>query len=180
MTPVPPNTCPVLFVDYTGPAGSHTMKFDLVIGTLGTTVMAALRPLIQKMADLTWQTTTFHTARYKAAGSPLSFAIAFGAPIVSGLGTPYTAGNSPAAFIQFGARNSNGVRAKWYVFETIHQANNDMRIAGGALPNVDAVIAEISAQGAAGVLAAADGTNGLSVYNYANLNDNDYLVHKAR
>jgi len=180
MAPVPPNTCPVLFVDYTGPAGSHTVKFDLVIGTTAAAAVAELRPVCTAFANLTWQTTTFHTARYKAAGSTISNLVTWGAPIVSGLGTPYGANNSPAAFIQFGGRNANGVRAKWYVFETVHQGNNDMRIPLGAIGNVDAAINALKVAENNSVLSAADGTLSLPIYDYANLNDNDYLVHRAR
>lgn len=176
MAPVDPLTTDRLKVHYTGPFGEHTMTFHKVTAATSGDFIDDVRTVLTKLAALLWATGKFLDAAYALAGSPIFTPLSW-VPINStGSVTPDEAGD-PARFLQFGGRSVTGVRTALYLFETPAGMKSDMRYDPGEFSAIDEVIAALIA--ASDTIGVADGTPAFWK-NYANVNDNDFLVHKAR
>lgn len=179
MSPVPPNTSASLYVDYTGPFSSHTIKFDFGSATTPANAVTKVTPVLNAMKPLLYNGASFNAARWRPAGSSVSITIAW-TPITSASGTNKGAASAPGTFLQWGGRAASGVRVKWYLFETYLPYTNDMRYNNGDDAGVDAVTtALIAAVAGSDPVTAADMT-APSLYTYANIGQNDYWTHKAR
>jgi len=179
MTPVPPYTSASLYIDYTGPYNTHTLKFDFAGGVTTAAAITKITPVLTAMLPFLWDGSTFATARWRAAGSSISNSVTF-TPMTSTSGQNPTTTSSPARFLQWGGRNANGVRAKWYLFETFAALKPNLRYNSGDSAGVDAVTAAlVTAAAGANQLAAADGFSP-TMYTYANVGENDYWTHQAR
>jgi len=176
MTPQDPNQVIRLKVHYTGPLDSHTMLFHKRASADATEFITAVRGVIEGMAALVYQGTSFHTAERAEAGSPLFFPISW-TPIGTTNEQDPSDTDGAGKFLQFGGRGSDGVRVKWYLFETPALLKADMRYGGGESDPVDDVVSLLVTN--SNWIGTVSGSN-YSTYSYANIGFNDHAVKKAR
>lgn len=178
MSPTPPNTTSRYKVHYTGPFGSHTMLFHGVTGVTQAELRAGVAAIVNDMSGQTWNTTTFNSAEFSAAGSSFFTLDAEWDAITRTSATNPGVNDAPSHFVQYGGRTpSTGKRAKFYLFESTLRDNDTMRYTVADDADVAAIVSEFISQNA--VVGAIDG-NALAYYGYANVGQNDYLTHKAR
>jgi len=180
MTPTPPTTAPRLWADYTGNGRSHTMLFHFNAGTTSGAAVTAITPVLNAMAGAWWTGVAWSALRWAPAGSTVSTNLTLPTLTAGTGGTPGTTW-SPSGFVQWGARNSNGKRAKFYLFETQFTGNAGMRSPAGNNAVIDAITAAFVAamETSPGPLACIDSISGV-FYTYANLGQNDYWTHAVR
>lgn len=178
MAPVNPVTTSRLKVFYTGQFFSHTMLFHGVIGEAQATLVAAVREVLEQMAPLTLNGTTFDRAEYAETGSHLFFPVNGWEAIVSASGVNKTAGAPPNPYLQWGGRDTaGGFRKKLYLFEVFLPPTNDMKYLPGENTSVDNVTDQLVLNAAQlGNIAG----NPVVWASYANYGYNDYLQRKAR
>lgn len=164
-------------VFYTGPFGRHVLLLRFAPGTTMATARNRSNAIIEAMAPFTWDGTNFDTAEYCPAGGSVFNADPDWEPVVSD--TPNTAGptSSPSRFLQWGGRDSEGFRAKWYLFECATGPRSNMRVTPAQDAQIGVVIDALSYP-IDPVVTAGGGVADLK--GYANIGDNDYLTHKAR
>lgn len=178
MAPVSPTTTNRLRLTYTGPFGTHTMVFHGRVGSTQSGLRAAVVAVVAAMTGFQWNTTVWDKAEYAPAGSNIFNIDTAWSTIVATNGNNPTAASAPSGFAQFGGRgNGDGVRAKWYLFEDVADSNATMRIQAGDNATIAGVISALEDNSA--VIGNIAGSL-LSIYQYANLGQNDYLTHKAR
>jgi len=177
MAPVDPTTTSRCRVHYSGPFGNHTMLFHGRTGVGEAALVSSVRNVIDLFAPLMFDGASFGSAEFAAAGSNLFFATTWASIDSTGPENPVI-NNAPSLFIEFGARgDSDGVRAKLYLFESGFLPRADMRYQAGENADLDAAIAELQSQDS--VIGNIAGTH-VIWYSYVNVGENDYLTHKAR
>lgn len=178
MAPTDPTTTSRFRITYTGPFNTHTMLFHGRVGVAQASVRSAVAAIVTQMLGAQWNGTTWNQAEYAAAGSNLFFPDASWTTLTASNANNPTSTSSPSGFQQYGGRGlTTGIRAKWYLFEVVSATTQDMRFARaesttfgniiGAFESVSASIGNV-----AGGL--------LSMYQYCNVGQNDYLTKKAR
>jgi len=179
MPPTPPTTTGRLKVAYNDYWRAHTMLFHFVPSIDGDEAAALVDPILTAMAAVLFNSSGFTSAEWYPAGSSIGFPQAMLDTYPGGSGVPpVTAG--PSNFIQFGGRNPNGKRVKYYLFGSVFTQKVNMRQNAGDNPLCDAIIAAIDAATAGGTgLACIDGV-GFVTYPYANLGQNDYITSRVR
>jgi len=178
MSPVNPTTTHRIKAFYTGPFGRHSMLFHG--GPEGTLddLEGAVAEIVDKMIVVQYDGTVWDRVEHAAAGSNLFFPSDTWTPQTSASTIDPGATSSPSTFLQWGGRSpTSGVRAKWYLFETIGTQDQNMRVNDGESAPLDAVTDEFTSQSS--FVGAIDGT-AVTMYTYINIGQNDYLTHKAR
>lgn len=177
MAPTPPTSTDRIKVRYTGPFGEHFMLFHAKDGASSVDFLEDVREVLEAMTALVWDAVSFLEAFYAIAGSPIFNGIAAWTPITASSANVPGATNSPAQFTQFGGRASDGTRVKLYLFETSVANSNDMRQTGAEISQIQDVVDLLNDETTTiGTISGA-----APVWkNYANVGQNDYLVHKAR
>lgn len=179
MAPTPPNTAGRLRVNYNSYWRSHSMLFHFTPAVDGPEAANIVDPILTAMAATLFNSAGFTTADWYPAGSNISAPQALLSAYPGGSGVPPITA-APSSFIQFGGRNSNGKRAKYYLFGSVFSGKANMRQNYGDNALCDDIIDAISAALAGtSALASIDGVP-FSVYGYANLGQNDYITSKVR
>jgi len=162
---------------YEGPFGLHVMLFRGVTSATITSLVAGARAVITEMLDLQYDTTHWDSAEVANVGSNIFNFVSGWTPLISASGVTPGANNGIARFVNFGMRSLDGKRAKWYLYEVAQQEEPDYRVQSVSVAAFQNVIDELNdpANGIATIL----GEHG-AAYQYANIGDNDYWVHKAR
>jgi hypothetical protein len=176
MAPIPASTVSRLKVKYTGPQGNHTMLFHGKVGVSEADLIASARVILTPMTGLVYGGTTFDNADYAVAGSNLYFPVSW-TPIVSASSATWSDADGYGKFLQWGGRGADGVRAKWYLFETSAALKKDMRWNRGESAGIDDVMDALLELDE--IIGTVSGST-YSVYNYANVNFNDKAVAGAR
>jgi hypothetical protein len=178
MAPADPTATIRYKVSYTGPFGTHKMLFHGVDGTTLDDLRDAVASVIAPMVGSCWNTTTFNIGEFALVGNTFySIDVSWVTQTRTSSTNPGV-NDAPSHFAQWGARSTgSGRRAKWYLFETAIRDNDTMRYQAADNADVgDVVDALVAADGVIGVI---DGTL-MTVYQYANVGQNDHLTHKAR
>jgi hypothetical protein len=154
------------------------MLFHAQTGEGDATFRTDVLNVILAMSGMCWNGTTFDSAEFAAAGSNI-FSLDPGWSVVTRTSsTNPAATDAPSHFVQFGGRSpSTGKRVKYYLFEDATRDTADMRFSIAENADVAAVVDAIEA--GAATIGAIDGTP-ITVYQYANVGQNDFLTHKAR
>ena len=153
------------------------MLFRGISGSSQGAIVSAARSVITAMVDMQYDGTSWGSAEFAAQGSNVFLPVAGWTPIVSTSGVDPGTNNGVAKFLEFGMRDTFGIRAKWYLYETPVQEELDYRVDGGVSTEVDAIITAF--QTTAVYIGTITGVHG-TMYTYANIGENDYWVHKAR
>ena len=177
MAPADPNAVYRIKVRYTGPFGEHFMLFHKKPAADEGDFLTEVREVLTAMTGLMWDTASFLEAFFALAGSPIFNGIASWTPITASSSAVPGVTTSPAQFTQFGGRASDGRRVKLYLFETGVPNSQDMRYTGAENSVIGDVLDILNSETSTiGTI-----TGSAPIWkNYANVGQNDYLVHKAR
>lgn len=179
MAPTPPTTAGRLKVQYSDYWRTHHMLFHFAPGVDGDEAANLVDPILTAMAATLFNSAGFTTADWYPAGSHFGFPQALLDTYPGASGTPPVTA-APSNFIQFGGRNPNGKRVKYYLFGSVFSGKVNMRQNFGDNALCDAIITAIDAATAGGTgLACIDGV-GFATYTYGNLGQNDYITGKVR
>lgn len=176
MPTVPRDTTNRLKVSYTGPFGRHTMLFHGVTGVSEADLTTAVRAVLEAMKEITYTGTTFDQAEYAAAGSTLFFPIAW-VPITQAGGISPGVNTSKALSFQFGARGTDGVRTKLYLYNGSTSVDQNMRWLLADSAELEDVILTLAAND--GLIGSVSGST-LTWKPYANIVVSDYWTRKVR
>lgn len=176
MAPVVGNPSPRLKVHYLGPFGPHTLLFHGQLATTQVDLTSAAQQVCIQLSSICWDGTSFDNAEFSAAGSNLFFPAPW-VPIIADTAFSPGAGDGPAKFVQLGGRGIDGVRVKWYFFETAVAIPSDYRLSAGENSSIDDIYAAIDDNAA--ILGTKSGF-AFTPYTYANVNLNDKKVKESR
>lgn len=177
MAPAPDNATARYKVFYTGPFGRHVMLFRYAAGTSLADMRNRSNAIIVAMAPFCWNGTNFDTAEYSTAGATIFNTDGDWDAVVASTSNNPGVYDSPARFLQWGGRDNEGFRAKWYLFEVATLPRHTMRVTPAQDAQVGVVIDALSYP-LNPVVTAGGGV--AVIKGYANIGENDYLVHKVR
>lgn len=154
------------------------MLFHGKTGTTLSELVADVTDVITAMNALQWESTTWPTAEWAAAGSGIFLPVSGWTAIDDASTNTPTTDSSPSRFLNWCGRDTTvGTRVKLYLFETYASPKQDMRWNAGESTQIDAVTDLLNDE--ASHIGNVAGR--IPVWNdYANVGENDYLTHKAR
>lgn len=181
MAPLPPNTTPTYFVDYTGPMGTRSFQFRTAASVTEVEAVNRLNTFLTALRPMIYASVTFTGVRRRAAGGTASFPVPGFTPVAGTAAGVLSAVNYPR-YISFYGRTlvDPGRRLRFAIYGASFADEGDYRLegadGGGA---VGAAINALSVATAAGTFCAIDG-NPVVWKVYVNVKDNDYFVGRAR
>lgn len=114
MAPLPDNNTPTLFVDYTSGGQTHTSEVRLPSGASSGSAAVAAGVMAIVMKALLFPSDSITGARFRQAGSSVSFPVTF-TPVVGTQGGTPDDDNKPN-FVSWTGRSIDGRRVKFTVF----------------------------------------------------------------
>ena len=175
MAPLPENSTMRIWIKQEGPRGAHETMFRFADGVTVVDAIASIADVLTAGTGLVYDSQTWTSARHSAAGSDISFPVAW-TPIPGTNGSAESDVNKPF-FLTWVGRSTGGRRVTWTIGGAAYVGDTNFRIVEGENPGVDAVIDALRVMEPPAV--AIDGLDPL-IYPYANCGFNAYFQRKQR
>lgn len=175
MAPLPVNNTLRIWVKQEGPRGTHETMFRFADGVPVVDAVDSIVDILTAAQGLVYEDQVWSSARASAAGSDISFPIAW-TPIEGTNGNTPTDTTKPF-FVTFVGRSTGGRQVAWTIGGAALISDSNYRVVEGENPGVDATLDAFRLAEPAPT--AIDGLDPL-MYSYANVGYNAYFQRKLR
>lgn len=178
MAPLPANSTPVLFVDYTFNGEGHTMAFRGSVNATAAELAAVAQSFLDEAESLLADGWTVTGTRFRAQGTDFTVPGPTLGPLTPG-GGPLNPVNNPRYASFIGRGNLDGRRARIFVYGLTFPMQEDYRFGPTENGVLNSMRNVLQAASVAGTLTTVGGSP-VTWYEYINAGFNSYWERQQR